>query len=164
MVGTLHHFARYTCSVMKHFLRSKKVVHRDTAEKVFALHMRVVVETCVFVLCIGLIAAAVFFFLSGSQILTANRERNGVRVHSFIEGGERHVSGSFVTRSDCTHVDVLTDSSSEGDPVVYLTESEEPLCAQYRSAQPYTFAASFPNTSSGPIQVYMNGDRIATVE
>lgn len=138
-------------------------VKKQAAASYIALHAWVVLETLVAVVTLAMIGLAVFLFTSGTQILGSNIERAGVRVSRTAHGGETTFYGSFVARSDCTHVDVLTDVDGEV-PVVYLTETEREGCDVYRNPLPYTFAASFDGRYTGPLAVYMNGDRIATLE
>jgi hypothetical protein len=136
---------------------------RSALETSLHIHMRVILETLVSVITLTLIAAGAYLFLSGSQIFESNTVRAGVRVNHTVSGSETQYYGSFVARSDCTHVDVLTDTTN-GEPVVYLTESEHGACEAYRNPLPYTFTAAFDGRYTSPLAVYMNGDRIATIE
>jgi hypothetical protein len=49
-------------------------------------------------------------------------------------------------------------------PAIYLTENEPLGCRMYRNPMPYTFTTTFDGSYTGPIAVFMNGDRIATLE
>jgi hypothetical protein len=138
-------------------------VPTHTIQSRIAFHAWIVIETLVAVVTLALIALAIYFFLSGTHILEANRERAGVRLSRFTIGSDMYVYGSFVARSDCTQVNVLTDTE-EGVPVIYLTETEPSGCLAYTNPLPYTFTASIIPGYVGPVAVYMNGDRITTVE
>jgi hypothetical protein len=126
-------------------------------------HMAVVLETIVGVVTLALIALAIFLFVSGSQIIPSNIDRAGVHLRRSVTSAGMTVSGSFVTRSDCTHVEVLTEVESDV-PTIYLIENENADCEKYRNPLPYTFTASFDERYTTPIAVYMNGDAIATKE
>jgi hypothetical protein len=125
--------------------------------------MRVILETLVSVATLVLIAGGVFLFVSGSQIFESNTDRAGVRVSRTESSGGTQYYGSFVARSDCTHVDVLADMDGD-EPVVYLTEREGAECEAYHNPLPYTFTAAFDGRYIRPLTVYMNGDRTATIE
>jgi hypothetical protein len=127
-------------------------------------HMHIIVHTIMSVICCALIATAVFFFLSGSQIFEANRERVGVHMSRFFLDGDTHVSGGFMARSTCAHVDVLTEESSADALTVYLTEAEDMPCVYSTASQAYTFTTSFRGIQQGPIHMYINGDAIPVIE
>lgn len=127
------------------------------------LHVRVIVETLVASVTLVLIAAGIYFFVTGSQIISSNVERMGVRLQRTVHANETYIFGSFVARSDCTHVHVVADTAS-AIPAIYLSESEPRGCSAYRNPMPYTFTVTLDGAYTGPLAVFMNGDRIATAE